>query len=131
MALIGRVFSVVQAREAVRMTLPDGQVGHAELTVGNAVISLGLATEPQAPTVPASRQTLRAMTLIFVEDVDEAVQRALHAGGHIVEEATDQPWGLRQAIVADPEGYLWELSVHQRDVALENWGATEVGPLPG
>ncbi len=28
------------------------------------------------------------------------------------------------AIVADSEGYLWELSTHQRGVELAAWGAT-------
>ena len=122
---------VLGAREALRLTLPDGRIGHAELVIGNAVVSLGLAAQAPAPTEPVSRQTLRAMTLVFVEDVDQAVQRALHAGGSLIDETTDQPWGLRQAIVADPEGYLWQLSVHLRDVPVHSWGATELGPLPG
>lgn len=37
---------VVQAREAVRMTLPGGRIGHAELTIGNTVASLGHAADP-------------------------------------------------------------------------------------
>ncbi|MGH3376382.1 MAG: VOC family protein [Actinoallomurus sp.] len=123
---------VLHAREAVRMTLPDGRIGHAELTVGNAVISLGLAVEPGVPAdEQVSRDTLRSMTLVFVDDVDHAVRRAISVGGTVIDEATDQPWGLRQAIVADSEGYLWELSVHLHDVPVETWGATEVGPLPG
>lgn len=122
---------VVQAREAVRMTLPDGRVGHAELTIGNTVVSLGLAAEPAAPGEPVTRQSLRAMTLVFVDDVDRAMQRALRAGGTLIDAATDQPWGLRQGIVADPGGHFWELSTHQRDVELADWGATSIAPLPG
>lgn len=122
---------VLHAQEAVRMTLPDGRIGHAELTVGNAVLSLGLVSQTAPPAEQASRHTLRAMTLVFVDNVDHAVQRATAAGGALVDEATDQPWGLRQAIVADPEGYLWELSTHLHDVPVSTWGATAVGPLPG
>ena len=55
---------VLGAREAVRLTLPDGRIGHAELVIGNAVVSLGLAAQPPAPTEPVSRQSLRAMTLV-------------------------------------------------------------------
>lgn len=122
---------ILGAREAVRLTLPDGRIGHAELVIGNAVISLGLAAQAPAPSEPVSRQSLRTMTLVFVDNVEQAVQRALRAGGSLVDETTDQPWGLRQAIVADPEGYLWELSVYLRDVPVHSWGANELGPLPG
>lgn len=123
---------VLDAEEAVQLTLPDGRIGHAELTVGNAVLAVGLATEPVGSAVQGTaRETLHTMTLVFVDDVDRAVERAIDAGGIVVDEATDQPWGLRQAIVADPEGYLWELSVHLYDVSADRWGATELGFLPG
>ena len=61
------------------------------------------------------------MTLVFVDNVDQAVQRALDSGGRLIDEAADQPLGLRQAVVADPEGYLWELSVHLHDVPVRSW----------
>jgi PhnB protein len=122
---------VLGAREAVRMTLPDGRVGHVEMVVGRSVISLGLLVGEQ-PTRPLpTRQTLRAMTLVFVEDVDAAVVRALATCGTLVDPATDQPWGLRQAVIADPGGHLWELSQHLGDVPFSAWGAEEISPLPG
>lgn len=43
----------------------------------------------------------------------------------------DQPWGLRQAVVADPEEQRWELTQHIRDVAPADWGAQQIAPLPG
>lgn len=63
------------------------------------------------------------MTLVFVDDVDAALERALTHGGELIDPATDQPWGLRQAILADPGGHLWELSAHVRDVPPGDWGA--------
>ena len=123
--------TVLGAREAVRMTLPDGRVGHVELTLGNAVITVGLALGDAALPTGMSRRTLRAMTLAFVDDVDQTLERAVSAGGTVVDPATDQPWGLRQAIVADPEGHLWEVSTHLRDVPVAAWGAIGIAPLPG
>ena len=110
------------------MTLPDGRIGHAEMTLGTGLITLGLATEPPKDALPPTRATLSAMTLVFVDDVDAAVERALARGGELVGAAADQPWGLRQAIVADPGRHLWELSAHVRDVALSDWGAEIVDP---
>jgi PhnB protein len=126
----GWLINVLRAREAVRMTLPDGRVGHIELTLGRAVIALGLLSDPSEATIP-TRQTLSAMTLVFVADVDAALERALSSGGELIDLAADQPWGLRQAIVADPGGHHWELSQHLRDVSLADWGAENISELPG
>jgi len=122
-AAIDWLSGVLGAREVLRMTLPDGRVGPAELRVGAGRITVGLAIEtgPDRPT--PTRSTLSAMTLVFVDDVDAGVDRALAAGGELIDPATNQPWGLRQAIVADPAGHLWELSAHVRSVAPEKWGA--------
>lgn len=68
------------------------------------------------------------MTLVFVDDVDAAVKRALADGGKLVDPANDQPWGLRQAIVADPEQHLWELSAYLREVEPAEWGAAITDP---
>jgi PhnB protein len=128
-AAIAWLTAVLGAREAIRMTVPDGRVGHAELVHGGHVITLGLAAvedEPARP--PADRNAVRTMTLVFVSDVDAAAVRAVELGGAIVDVATDMPWGVRQAVVADPEGHVWELSTHTHDVPLEAWGATRTGP---
>ena len=105
------------------MTLPNGRIGHAELALGTGLITLGLSTEPPTGAPLATRSTLTAMTLVFVDDVDAAVKPALAGGGELVDPATDQPWGLRQAIFADPEQHLWELSAYLREVEPAEWGA--------
>ena len=122
---------VFGATETLRMELPDGRIAHAELTVGDAVVSVGLAVGPAPePGEPVTRATLRSMTLVFVEDVDGTVIKAAEHGGTIIDPAVDQPWGLRQAIVADPEGYLWEPSQYLDDVPPERWGARLTSPEP-
>ncbi len=114
------------------MTTPDGRVGHAELMLGSSVVSLGLAFTPPKASDPAeNRYTLRQMTLVFVDDVDAVVERAVVHGGAVLDGPTDQPWGLRQAIIRDPEGYLWEPAQHVRDVDPSAWGAQLLGPMPG
>lgn len=81
-----------------------------------------LDREPHETTPPApTRQTLRAMTLVFVSDVDAAAARAVALDGRLIDGPADMPWGLRQAVVADPEGHLWELTAHLSDVPLNAW----------
>jgi uncharacterized glyoxalase superfamily protein PhnB len=122
---------VLGATETLRMTTPDGRIGHVELAVGDAVISAGLAVgPPDAPAEPVNRFTLRAMTLVFVDDVDAAVARIPELGGAVLDGPRDQPWGLRQAILTDPEGYRWEPSTHLRDVTPQSWGAALRGTAP-
>ena len=132
-AAIAWLVEVLGATEALHLILPDGRVGHAELVVGAAVVGIGLALgdAPAHDDVVPTRATLRTMTLVFVDDVDAAAAAATAVGGTVIDPPTDQPWGLRQAIVADPEGHLWEPSSHLTDVAPERWGATQLAPLPG
>src|SRR5258708_2491296 len=123
---------VVGAREALRLTLSDGRVGHAEFILGSSVFTIGLSLTPPGDLDPTeNRFTLRQMTLVFVDDVDAAVDRAHVCGGSTVDPPSEQPWGLRQAIVRDPEGYLWELSQHVKDVDPSAWGAELLRSLPG
>ncbi|MBO0838781.1 MAG: VOC family protein [Actinobacteria bacterium] len=119
------------ARVAVRLTMPDGRIGHAELALGGSVFSLGLLSEVEAERRRPTRHTLSSMIVAFVDDVDAAVERGLAAGGELIDPPADQPWGLRQAILADPGGHLWELSRHLQDVPPSAWGAEQVSDLPG
>jgi uncharacterized glyoxalase superfamily protein PhnB len=114
---------VLGFREVIRFTTPDGVVGHAELERGGHIVAVGVKG--------TSFGTVDSVTLVFVDDVDGACDRAVTAGGSVVAEARDQPWGLRQAVVADPEGQRWEVSQHLRDVPPEEWGAQQLGPVPG
>ena len=110
--------------EAIRFTVPDGgPAGHIELARDGAVLMLGLAGGRFGETA--------SVTLVFVDDVGAARARIPAAGGIILDGPADQPWGLRQAVVADPEGQRWELSQHLRDVAPADWGAEQLGELPG
>lgn len=110
--------------EAIRFTVPDGgPAGHIELARDGAVLMLGLAGSRFGETA--------SITLVFVDDVDAACARTPATGGIILDGPADQPWGLRQAVVADPEGQRWELSQHLRDVAPADWGAEQLGELPG
>jgi PhnB protein len=114
------------------MTTPDGRVGHAKFVLGSSVVSLGLALTPPTASDPAEdRYTLREMTLVFVDDVDGVVERAVARGGAVLDGPAEQPWVVRQAIIRDPEGYLWEPAQHVHDVETSAWGAQLLGPMPG
>jgi uncharacterized glyoxalase superfamily protein PhnB len=93
--------AVLGFREAVRATLPSGWVGHIEIERAGFRILLGRRGGQTSDTA--------SVTQVFVDDVGTASAAALEAGGSIIEAAVDRPWGVRQAVVADPEGQRWVL----------------------
>jgi len=76
-----------------------GRVMHAAVRIGDAVLEMG---EPEDQTgIPSNG------LFLFVDDVEAAYERALQAGATAIRPPDDIPYGLRSAIVRDPEGYLW------------------------
>ncbi len=63
--------------------------------------------DEQEPVGP-SHMTL-VVRLPSRERVDDAYRTAVDAGAEPVSPPTDQPWGGRSSVVADPEGHRWEL----------------------
>jgi lactoylglutathione lyase len=52
----------------------------------------------------------RGLLAAGVEDVDAAYEALKAKGVTFLRPPTDQPWGLRTAYFADPEGNLWEIN---------------------
>jgi lactoylglutathione lyase len=52
----------------------------------------------------------RVLLAAGVEDVDAAYEALSAKGVRFLRPPTDQPWGLRTAYFADPEGNLWEIN---------------------
>jgi PhnB protein len=77
----------------------SGRVMHAAVRIGDAVLEMGEAAERTG--IPANG------LFLFVEDVEAAYARAIEAGATAIRPPQDIPYGLRSAIVRDPEGYLW------------------------
>ena len=52
----------------------------------------------------------RMLLAAGVEDVDAAYEALSAKGVTFLRPPTNQPWGLRTAHFADPEGHLWEIN---------------------
>lgn len=102
---------VLGAEERSRALDGQGNVMHAEVKVGNSVIMMSQSNEEYPPT--------RAMLHIYLEDVDDAYQRALAAGATPVRELTDEFYGDRTGGVQDAFGNQWWLATHIEDVSEE------------
>jgi PhnB protein len=107
------------AKERVKMEGPPGKISHAELEIGDSVIMLS-DPFPQSPLkTPKEIGGTTASMLLYVEDVDEAVQQAVDAGAKITMEIENQFWGDRFGRVEDPFGQNWQIATHVEDVAPE------------
>ena len=110
---------VFGAEELVRMPMPDGRVGHAELQIGDSRIMLADdCSEANAKSPSALKGTTFAFAM-YVEDADAAFKRAVDAGAKVVRPVADQFYGDRSGVVEDPFGHIWTIATHVEDVSPE------------
>lgn len=101
----------------VRMDARDGAiVRHAELGLGNGVISLGSDTGPVA-TNPWT--TVRSGVYVALDDVDAHYERARAAGVEIVMPIHDTHYGSRDYSARDPAGRLWGFGTYDMNATGE------------
>ena len=107
---------VFGAEERVRMDAPGGKIGHAEIRIGDSVIMLAdesLAMGARsARTIGGSPISL----MVYVEDVDALVARAVAAGATLVRPVANQFYGDRTGGIDDPFGFHWYIATHVEDV---------------
>ena len=99
-----------------RFTMPDGQIVHAELRIGDAVVMVtDEAADADAPArSPQSAGTVTAIMATYWPDVDAAWGRALDAGAEVIFPLEDQFYGDRAGRLRDPFGHQWMLSQRLR-----------------
>ncbi|WP_214467692.1 VOC family protein [Microbacterium flavescens] len=95
----------LQARVGYRFGSPD-EDDYVSLTIGEASLGIG-----RDPGVPGRGSGDRIALWFYVDDVDTAFVRWRAAGGDIVAEPADMPWGERVAQVRDPDGNLVNLGL--------------------
>lgn len=105
--------------ERMRMTRPDGRIGHAEMQVGDSVIMMADEHADMDAFGPEHYGGSPVSLHIYVEDCDAIYRQATAAGAKTVREPADQAYGDRNAGVLDPFGYKWWLSTHVKDITKE------------
>ena len=109
--------NVFGATELVRMPDPSGRIGHAELKIGNSHIMLADEFPEMEYRGPLSLGSSPVSMLLYVEDVDKVVERAVAAGAKILKPVQDQFYGDRSGFIQDPFGHLWGVATHIEDVS--------------
>jgi PhnB protein len=105
------------ATERMRHTMPDGSIGHAELTIGDSMIMLADEAPEQNARAPGAFGGSPIGRHLFVEDVDAVVARATEAGAKVTRPVADQFYGDRSGSITDPFGHVWYVTTHIEDLS--------------
>ena len=106
---------VLAADVVVRRPGPDGDTVHAALGLGDARIILQAEFPQLASRAPQPDGTSPIVVLVYVEDVDRAVEQAVALGSRVLMPTQNQFWGDRTARVMDPSGHVWTLASRIQD----------------
>ncbi len=107
------------ATERMRMPGPGGKVMHAELRIGDSTIMLADVFPGSGCVNPLSLDGTSISIMLYVEDVDTVVDRAVDAGAEVIRPVQDQFYGDRSGALKDPFGHRWQVATHKEDVSPE------------
>ena len=93
---------------------PENTVAHAQLTLGNGMIMLGSASNPnQTPQYSAHPEDtggrVTSSVYLVVPDCNPVYARVQAAKAQIVAELRTMEYGGQAFAVRDPEGYMWSV----------------------
>jgi PhnB protein len=104
------------ATELMRMPAPGGTVGHAEIKIGKAIIMLADEYPAMNCKSPQAYGGSPVSIMLYVQDVDAFVDRAVVAGAKLLRPVKNQFYGDRSGSLEDPFGHQWHIATHVEDV---------------
>jgi uncharacterized glyoxalase superfamily protein PhnB len=117
---LSRAFAF-REREEDRLTDPSGEISLAAMEVGPDGLVMLSRTGNHDLKSPERLGGRSGMTMVYVDDVESHLERAIAAGARIVMGLSDQPSGDRRYEVLDLEGQRWYFAQHLRDVDPAEW----------
>ncbi len=105
------------AKVRMRMEMPGGMIGHAEMTIGDSAFMLADETPGCATPAPATLNGTTMSLYVYVKDVDAAFARAVEAGATAFMKPATMFYGDRMGSLKDPFGHFWTLATHVEDVS--------------
>ena len=115
-----------------RMDTRSGAVAHAELDFGHGRLQLCDALPDHGLTPPEGDGPVAHSTVLYCDDIDGVVARAVALGATIREPVSDFVTGDRYASIIDPFGHRWAVLTRVEDVSpseadrrLAEWSAAE------
>lgn len=107
-ALIDFLKATFDAKEIDRISLPDGRIMNASVTIGDSRLMMG---------DPGDRPPEPAMLYVYVPDCDAVYAKALAAGATSLMAPADMFYGDRSGAVQDASGNKWWIATHKEDLS--------------
>ena len=99
------------------MEFRDGErIAHAEMKIGDAHIMLADENPALGFMAPAPGQVSQVSIMLYLKDVDAAVERAVAGGARVERPVADQFYGDRLGVIIDPYGHRWYVATHIEEV---------------
>ena len=108
------------AKERMRLDMPGGIIGHAEIEIRDSVVMLADENPDWGVVSPKTLGGSPCSVLIYCDDVDTLFQQAVDAGAKVVRPLQDQFYGDRSGFIEDPFGHHWSIATHVEDVPPED-----------
>ena len=94
------------ATELVRRPGQAGGISHALITIGGEMIMIESEWPNFANRAPAMDGSSPVAIFVYVEDVDQAIDRAVAGGAKLLVPPANQFWGDRIGWIMDPSGHV-------------------------
>lgn len=94
-----------------------GKICHAELKIGSSIFMLADEFPEMGCMAPTDQSRSGISLLLYSENVDTTVERAIQHGAKLTKPVADQFYGDRSGMIADPFGHTWCISTHIEDVS--------------
>ena len=105
------------AKLTVKLPMPGGKVGHAEMQIGDSMVMLADEFFEAGFKSPLSYGGAAVNIVLYVEKCDAVFKKAVAAGAKIFKPMQDQFYGDRSGTLVDPFGHIWIICTHVKDVS--------------
>ena len=122
---------VLGASERMRLPMPGGKLGHAELELGDALIMLSDEAPEMGIVGPRSIGGTPVTLNLYVEDVDAVFAKAVEAGAKATRPVQDHFYGDRAGQFEDPFGHRWNVASQVEDVSPEEMQSRAADAMGG
>ena len=96
---------------------PTGKVMHAEIKIGDSIVMLADEFPEFGSVAPDSGGGTSMGLHIYLDNVDQAFDRAVKAGAKVEMPVANQFWGDRYGRLKDPFGHKWSIATHVKDMS--------------
>jgi PhnB protein len=107
------------AEETMRFPMPDGKIGHAEISIEGAPVYLADESPQAGMQSPQQIGGTSVTVCIHVQDVDTFAKQAEAGGAKVRRPLADQFYGERTVDFLDPFGHMWHFSTVRETLTVE------------